>query len=160
MNVTTSHDAEKVWRPREIVERYRAGERDFRELHVEGPPGELDYAFCGADLGDADFSHSFIIAGFIGAGLRAVRFASANVKTCPFDRADLRNADFSGAAIDAASFEGADLADSNFDVRRRTGTHIAAANTLGMNAIHPAIDADGAALQVWEIARFRITHVS
>ena len=107
-------DADRIWRPEEILRRYQAGDRNFRDLQIWAPTGTLDLAFRDADLSEADFSGCFIEADFEGAILRNAKF-SANLKCSNFSRADLRGADFSNAAIDAATFDGADLADANFE---------------------------------------------
>ena len=91
---------ERVWRPSEILQRYKNGDRDFHALEIEDPgPYENvggrfvsltePESFRGAVLDGADFSTAFIVADFTGASLRSSKFVSANVKTSAFDNADL-----------------------------------------------------------------------
>jgi uncharacterized protein YjbI with pentapeptide repeats len=109
-------DDEKNWRPAEILQRYLAGDRDFRSITMQGPEATHDTSFRGANLSGADFGGSWIdYVDFTGATLVGARFPVAHVKCCTFDGADLRDADFSEAGIDAATFEGADIAGANFD---------------------------------------------
>lgn len=115
-----------VWRPAQILERYRNGERDFRELDIYDPPPyhtvgdrfvsvDEPGSFRDAVLDGADFGRSFIIADFNGASLRGASFADGNVKTSCFDGADLTDTNFAGSAIDAATFVGARLDGARLD---------------------------------------------
>ena len=111
--------------PSEILERYRRGERDFRELDIDdeadetavpsGRPGRHPRSFEAAELSYADFSRSFIVADFRRAVLRGACFRHANVKTCSFADAVLCDADFSNAALCSTTFAGADLTGARFD---------------------------------------------
>ena len=56
----TDDDSERVWLPTEVVHRYLAGDRDFRRITIEGSEAEADLGFRGANLAEADFSHSWI----------------------------------------------------------------------------------------------------
>jgi uncharacterized protein YjbI with pentapeptide repeats len=96
---------------RDLLERYRRGERNFCEAELDSDP---DCDLSGVCLDGADFSRSFIIANLRGASLRGVRFREANVKTCNFNEANLREADFTGAALCATTFLGADLEGAKF----------------------------------------------
>lgn len=108
------NDDERVWTPAEILARYQAGERNFRELEITEPANATDpNSFRGAILDDADFTGAFIVADFTGASLRRAKLC-ANVKTCCFDKADLRDADFTDAALEATSFRGARLEGADF----------------------------------------------
>jgi uncharacterized protein YjbI with pentapeptide repeats len=94
-----------------ILERYAAGERDFRR-------GEFDEATLdlrGVDLAGADFSHCFLVADFREAHLEGCRFFQANVKTCDFRGANLRGASFREAAICGALFDEAGAATADFE---------------------------------------------
>lgn len=103
---------DRVWRPAEILHRYAGGERDFQQVEIED--SEDRASFRGANLDDADFSGSFIVADFTGASLRNSHWSNANVKTCIFRDADLSRANFSGTALDATVFQGAKMAGANF----------------------------------------------
>jgi hypothetical protein len=115
---------ERVWRPSEILQRYKNGDRDFRGLEITGPEPYVTEgdrfvsvnepeSFRGAVLDGADFTGAFIVADFSKASLRNCKFP-ANVKTCSFDGADLTCCDFSDAAIDAATFKSAHFDRTNF----------------------------------------------
>ena len=93
-----------------ILQRYQAGERAFVHEDLD----DMTHDLQGANLAEADFSHTFIVANFCGANLERARFVHANVKTCDFTNANLHNADFSGAAIDGTDFSGADLTGAVF----------------------------------------------
>lgn len=95
----------------ELVDRYEAGERNFRGLDLDGETLDLR----GSNLTGADFSGSFIFADFRGANLECCVFERANVKTCDFRGANLRGASFREAAVDAADFSGAEMAGACFD---------------------------------------------
>lgn len=101
---------------RELLDRYRRGERDFTEADLDTDRNSDLRDLC---LDGADFSHAFIIADFRRASLRGARFFQANVKTCDFRGADLRDADFRGAALCAALFDSAIVDGADF-----TGAHI------------------------------------
>jgi len=96
----------------EVLRRYEMGERVFRDLEVEDPPGEAPLR--GETLDGIDFTGSFLVVDFTGASLQGAVFR-ANVKTCAFDRCDLTEADFRGAALDAATFRGATLRGARFE---------------------------------------------
>ena len=96
---------------RELLDRYRRGERDFSGAELDADP---DSDLNGVCLDGADFSHAFLVASFRGASLRGARFFEANVKTCDFRDADLRDADFRGAALCSARFDGAKLDGATF----------------------------------------------
>jgi uncharacterized protein YjbI with pentapeptide repeats len=96
---------------RELLDRYRRGDRDFSGADLEC---DHDSDLSGVCLDNADFSHAFLVANFRGASLRGARFVQANVKTCDFRDADLRGADFRGAGLCSALFNGAKLEGSNF----------------------------------------------
>jgi uncharacterized protein YjbI with pentapeptide repeats len=102
---------DRIWRPAEILRRYEAGERVFRELDIEGLDGTEE--FRGANLEGVEFVVCFISADFSGARLRGAK-VSGNVKCCRFDGADLRGAEFV-AAIDGATFDGADMEGASFE---------------------------------------------
>jgi uncharacterized protein YjbI with pentapeptide repeats len=89
---------------RELLDRYRQGERNFRGAELDQDP---NCDFTGACLDGVDLSESWITASFRGASLRGAHFVRANVKTCDFRNADLTGADFRGAALCAAQFSGA-----------------------------------------------------
>ncbi|MEM7160441.1 MAG: pentapeptide repeat-containing protein [Myxococcota bacterium] len=110
-----------------VLELYRAGRRDFREIDIDDP--EDGAPLRGARLDDADFSGCFIVADLGDASLKRARFVGANVKTCCFDGADLREADFSGAALEGASFQGADLRGARFEGATCFGHTFAAGET-------------------------------
>ena len=94
----------------EIVERYRRGERTFRELEL--PEGA---SFKGQDLSGALFEHCwFFSVDFSNAVLRGTSFRS-NLKWCDFTGADLTGADLRDSAIDAATFTNARLDDIRLD---------------------------------------------
>lgn len=96
----------------EVLRRYDAGVRDFRDLEIEDPSDTTPFA--GATLDDSDFSGAFILADFHGASLRRTRFGRANLKTCSFVGADLTGADFSDAALCSARFSGARMDGASF----------------------------------------------
>ena len=95
----------------ELTARYKAGERNFRGLDLNGEALDLR----DSNLAGADFSESFIFADFRGANLERSVFDRANVKTCDFRGANLRGASFREAAVDAADFSGAEMTDASFD---------------------------------------------
>lgn len=101
----------RTWTTAEILQRYLAGERDFRGLDIEDGGSS---SFRAAILDGADFSGAFLLADFERARLRGCRFVDANVKTCRFDDADLRGACFCGAALDATTFHAAHLDGTDF----------------------------------------------
>lgn len=103
---------------REIMRRYRAGQRDFRGLDI-ADVGER--AFRGATLDGANLAMAFIVADFTGASLRDTSFVDANVKTCVFDGADLSGADFRRAALCATTWVGTALSSAVFDGASRHG---------------------------------------
>lgn len=95
----------------ELTARYKAGERSFRGLDLDGEILDLrDSNFAGAD-----FSESFIAADFRGANLERCVFERANVKTSDFRGANLRGASFRETAVDGADFSGAETTDACFD---------------------------------------------
>src|SRR5581483_1854092 len=96
---------------RELLERYREGERDFSGADLDQDPGDDLTGVC---LDGADFSRAWLRADFRRASLRGARFREATVKACDFRGADLREADFSGAALCGADFEGAVLDGARF----------------------------------------------
>ena len=95
----------------ELTAHYKAGERSFRGLDLDGETLDLR----DSNLAGADFSESFIVADFRGANLERCVFERANVKTCDFRGANLRGASFREAAVDAADFSGAETTDACFD---------------------------------------------
>ena len=95
----------------QILERYAAGERDFRNLDLD----DRTYDFSGANLAHARFSGSFIVADFANATLTGADFSRCNVKTCNFSGADLRQASFHSSAICAAVFDKAELDGTDFE---------------------------------------------
>jgi uncharacterized protein YjbI with pentapeptide repeats len=97
---------------RELVERYRAGERKFSGSDLDGDP---DGDIRGLTLDGIDLSDSFVVATFASSSLRGSSFRRANLKTCDFRGSDLRDADFSEAALDGTSFAGARLEGARFD---------------------------------------------
>jgi pentapeptide repeat protein len=97
---------------REVLQRYQAGERIFRELDIEDPPD--DRPLRGQKLDGIDFAGSFLLVDFTGASLRGAVFR-ANVKCCWFDQADLTGADFRGAAMESATFRGAKVDGACFE---------------------------------------------
>lgn len=94
-----------------MLDRYRAGERDFRGAQLDE---DSENDLTGVCLDGADFTGAWVVAKFERASLRGARFRDANVKTCDFRGADLRGADFSGAALCATCFEGALLETARF----------------------------------------------
>lgn len=105
-------DAERIWKPAELILRYQAGDRRFGGLDIDDV--EDPASFRDAVLDGADFTGCFIVADFTRASLRGAKFVEANVKTCRFDAADLRGCDFSGAALESTSFEAARLDGAEF----------------------------------------------
>jgi uncharacterized protein YjbI with pentapeptide repeats len=97
---------------RELLRRYQAGERVFRDLEIDDAAG--DPALRDQVLDGLDVAGSFVTVDLTGARLRGA-VLRANVKTCSFDRADLTGADFRGAALDAATFSGATLTGARFE---------------------------------------------
>jgi uncharacterized protein YjbI with pentapeptide repeats len=95
----------------EILDRYAAGDRNFRDLDLD----DRVYDFSDSDLRGAIFAGSFILASFRNADLRGADFTNCNVKTCDFSGASLTRATFCGSALDATTFQGADLSDANFE---------------------------------------------
>jgi uncharacterized protein YjbI with pentapeptide repeats len=96
---------------RELLDRYRRGERQFVGSDLDEDP---DRDLSGLTLDGIDLSDSFVVATFASSSLRGSKFCRANVKTCDFRGCDLRDADFSGAALDATSFVGARLDGARF----------------------------------------------
>ena len=94
----------------EILDRYTAGDRDFRDLDLD----DRVYDFSNSNLRHAIFAGSFILASFRNADLEGADFSNCNVKTCDFSGAKLIDARFCEAALDATIFEGADLSGSDF----------------------------------------------
>jgi uncharacterized protein YjbI with pentapeptide repeats len=99
---------------REIIERYRAGERQFDD--VELAAGD---SFSGATLTGAKFNNAWLHStNFRGADLRNATFRNSCLKCIDFSGADLRNArfetvafcgsTFAAALIEGASVSGAD----------------------------------------------------
>jgi uncharacterized protein YjbI with pentapeptide repeats len=131
-------DTDRIWTPREIRERYEAGEREFGGLDIsEAADAVGDDTFRGALLDRANFSRAFIFADFAGASLVNCRFVEANVKTCRFDRANLDGCDFSDAAIDAATFSAASAVGAVFAGATAYGA------TLGADETPAKWDSDG-----------------
>ncbi len=96
---------------RDLLERYRRGERDFAESELDADPANDLSGVC---LNGVDLSRSFVVANFRGGSLRGVQFRGANVKTCKFAGADLTGADFTDAALCATTFGGARLEGARF----------------------------------------------
>jgi uncharacterized protein YjbI with pentapeptide repeats len=96
---------------RELLDRYRCGERDFASSELDTDPENDLSRVC---LDGADLSGAIVVANFRGASLRDARFVGSNVKTCDFREADLRGADFTGAALCATEFGGASLEGAKF----------------------------------------------
>jgi len=95
---------------RDLLERYRRGERDFA-----GPELDTDLSNDLSDLrlDGMDLFHSFIVANFRSASSVGAHFHQANLKTCDFSNADLTAADFSGALC-ATTFAGAPMNATDF----------------------------------------------
>lgn len=102
-------------RAEEVLRLYRAGERDFRALMLDGV--RLDLAV----LEGADFSRSSLIAASLrAADLSGAHFGEAILRGADLGkaqlaRASLRRADLRRARFDEADLEGADLTASRAD---------------------------------------------
>jgi uncharacterized protein YjbI with pentapeptide repeats len=96
---------------RELVARYKSGERDFSQLDLTDTP---DHPLVGADLSGIILSEAFACCDFGGAILVGASFRDGNVKSSNFAEADLTNADFSGAALCGTTFKGAKLSGARF----------------------------------------------
>ncbi len=95
----------------EVTRRYQSGERYFGHSELDEVTGD----FRGADLADADFGDSFIVADFREAVLTSADFSHCNLKTCDFRGADLRGAIFRGSALEGTEFAGAILEGAEFE---------------------------------------------
>jgi uncharacterized protein YjbI with pentapeptide repeats len=87
----------------EVLRRYQAGERFFRNTDLPGGSSFRDAVLTGSD-----FKNSFLSEiDFQRADLRQVCFDESNVKLSDFQGADLRDASFRGSALCSAMFAGA-----------------------------------------------------
>ncbi|MGR9188168.1 pentapeptide repeat-containing protein [Rhizobium leguminosarum] len=104
-------DMSRDIKSKEILARYAAGERIFRDLDR----GDGIYDFSHYDLRGAIFTGNHLFASFREANLERADFSHCNVKTSDFSQANLASATFFGSAIDAAVFDGADLTGTIFE---------------------------------------------
>ena len=94
----------------EILRRYAAGERVFRDADL--PEGS---SFRGATLAGAIFKEAMLHSvDFRGADLRGVQFVNSNVKCSDFRSADLWDAVFTGTSVEATFWEGANVVGADF----------------------------------------------
>ncbi len=93
-----------------LLQRYAAGERDFRGIEL---PENTDLSH--AILEGANFDESWLgIVNFQGADLQNVSLLNCHLKITDFRNADLRGAILTGSSIEAARFFGARLENANF----------------------------------------------
>jgi uncharacterized protein YjbI with pentapeptide repeats len=105
---------------KELIERYAAGERCFRDADI--PDGAC---FKGVVLVGAILEQAWLFdADFRGADLRDVIFDRSNVKCADFSDADLRGASFTEAVVDGAIFTGAELGGVSFEAAGSYGYRI------------------------------------
>ena len=88
---------------KDILARYRSGERDFQRTDL--PEGS---SFAGSVLAGSNFKDSWLFGtDFNGADLRNACFDESNVKCCDFRGADLREATIRESVVCGSNFEGA-----------------------------------------------------
>jgi uncharacterized protein YjbI with pentapeptide repeats len=93
-----------------FLQRYAAGERDFRGIEL---PENTDLSH--ANLEGAIFDESWLgIVNFQGADLRNVSLMNCHLKSSDFRNADMRGAILKGSSVEAAQFYGAKLEDASF----------------------------------------------
>ena len=118
----------------EFLKRYAAGERDFRDLDLQGICVQdkrlSGLILSGANLRKADFAHSvFTKSDLSGANLRYARLSEACFMEASLEAADLRNvnflqtlfyktnlkgANFSNTLLEETGFNGSNLSHTNF----------------------------------------------
>ncbi len=114
----------RVFSAERVLAAYGRGERDFRNIAVDGGPFASD--FRNRSLVGADFSGSaFHEVSFHGTDLMRSCFRGATIEYCSFWNARLVAADLSEAGVTGTSFEYADLSRACLDQARfhafRTG---------------------------------------
>jgi uncharacterized protein YjbI with pentapeptide repeats len=103
----------------ELVQRYNAGERYFRDVDI--PDGS---DLRKSTLAGATFDHGWLSdIDFRGANLRQVSFLHCNVKCSDFREADLEGAIFTGSLVEATYFEDANLTGVSFLEHRFTAVN-------------------------------------
>lgn len=95
----------------EVLQRYQAGERCFRNLDL--PEGS---SFRAADLSDADFKNSWLSGvDFRESNLQRVCLEESNLKLSDFTCADLRGASMCGSTLCGAQLSGANVEGVRFE---------------------------------------------
>ena len=111
--------------PEELLARYAAGERDFRETDF------ADIALAGFDLLECDFSDSDFSGALLdGANLSGCRMVGTILRWASLGNADLtgcdlREADLTGANLSGADLSRSDVRDADFRAAVLTGTNFA-----------------------------------
>jgi uncharacterized protein YjbI with pentapeptide repeats len=93
---------------RELLERYVAGERDFRGINL------IQANLSGYNLSEADFSQADLSgAKFIGSNLSWAILRGTQLEKANFTRAILQRSNLCHANLSGAIFQGADLREAN-----------------------------------------------
>lgn len=85
----------------EILQRYKEGQRQFKDLDIEGD-------FSHQNLEGIEFEGCFIAADFRYCNLENSKFWNGNIKTSDFSYSILTNAVFTGLAVEGTDFKEAE----------------------------------------------------
>jgi hypothetical protein len=105
-----------TWSAEEVLKRYAAGVRDFREAELQG------VVLRGADLSGCDLT---------GADLSAADLTEADLTECNLGGAELRGAILQGAVLQRANLRGADLSLANLRSADLDGADLRGADLAG-----------------------------
>lgn len=125
---------------RDIVERYKKGERKFTEIRCSGVDlNNLDIS--GSDFSNSDFSFSnfdgsnLSDCNFSGCNMEWSSFRRSNMSRANFEKSNLTYCDFSNAIFDKANLRNADL---SWSIAFDTNIHVA--DTKGASLTTVALD--------------------
>jgi uncharacterized protein YjbI with pentapeptide repeats len=117
----------------EILRRYKRGDKEFKQVSVEGGDFSktrlVGIIFEGANLANCSFEKSILQR----ANLSAANLRGANLRGANLAKANLKGADLRGALLRAANLNGADLRWANLEGVDLSGSIIAGANFDGTN---------------------------
>jgi uncharacterized protein YjbI with pentapeptide repeats len=125
----------------QVLEAYRAGERDFRHVNISGVDlsgSDLRGAsFLGGNLRGINLSHCKLthvqlkIADVTHANLSQSRLNATDLISANFSYSNLSQADFTGAALYQATFVNADLSNAHFGSSQLGEANFASARLTG-----------------------------
>ena len=129
--------------PAEIIRRYQRGDKEFRNIIIEGGNFSnkrlVGIKFEGATLTKCDFGKSTLKqASFLASNLRGSNFKGANLSKANLSGVDLRgaimrNVNLSGANLEGANLEGVNLAGSNISGANFNRANLKNANLKNTN---------------------------